>query len=165
VDPSTSQIRTPSSSTRLTNIPKEAVEKASKSLRRIISPTDDDNEILDSINVVRTIIKDALQKDPELKKRLASEEEFRANVTKKGEKTFIDSLRAMAANSNAQGSKAWEDLFEDGTSFSLIPRHSDLNLRLDVFLKEAPPHSVGSSHETTTSEEGTYWFQCRSTLF
>jgi len=64
-------------------------------------------------------VKGALAQDPKLKGRLASEEEFRDNVARKGEKTFIGSLRAMAADSDTQGSKAWKDLFEDGTSFSL----------------------------------------------
>ena len=115
-----SQTGTPSE-TQLTNIPKQDVEKATKSLRRCIYPKDDDNEILNVLNVVRTIVQDALKQDPELKEHLASEVEFFANVKRKGEKIFIDSLRAMAANSDTQGSKAWEGLFNDGTSFSLSP--------------------------------------------
>jgi hypothetical protein len=103
----------------LADIPKQAVEKVSKSLRRNIYPKDDENEILKVLNVVRTIVQDALKQDPELKEHLASEVEFFANVKRKGEKIFIDSLRAMAANSDTQGSKAWGGLFNDGTSFSL----------------------------------------------
>jgi hypothetical protein len=123
VDPSTSQ-RGTLSSTRLANVPKQAIEEASKSLRRNIFPKDDDDdEILNSLSlyVIWTIVKHTLEQDPKLKEHLASEEEFRKNVTRKGVKRFIDSLRAMTANSNsdAQGSKAWEDLFQDGTSFSL----------------------------------------------
>ena len=109
------------SSTRLANIPKRAVEKVAKSLRKNILPTDDDDEIRDSLKYVWVNVQDALENDPELKKCLAGKEEFYANVTKKGEKKFIDSLRTMAANSDTQGSKAWEDLFEDGTSFALGP--------------------------------------------
>jgi hypothetical protein len=66
-------------------------------------------------------VHDALEQDPELKQQLASRDEFRANVTKKGEKNFIDSLRAMAANSETQESKAWEGLFTDGTLFYFGP--------------------------------------------
>ena len=120
VDPPTPQRGTPSQK-RLANIPKQAVEKASKSLRKNISPKDDDDEILDALNHVWIGVKGALAQDPKLKGRLASEEEFRDNVARKGEKTFIGSLRAMAADSDTQGSKAWEVLFEDGTSFSLAP--------------------------------------------
>jgi hypothetical protein len=114
VEPSTPRTDTPSS-TRLANIPKQAVEKAFKFLKRNISPEDDDDDILD---YVWTGVKGALKQDPKLKEYLASEKEFRDNVTRKGEKNFIDSLRAMATNSDTQGSKAWADLFEDGTSFS-----------------------------------------------
>ncbi len=120
VDPSTPQGGSPSQK-RLANIPKQAVEKASKLLRKNISPKDDDDEITDALIYVWFGVKDTLKQDPKLKKYLASEEEFRDNVTRKGEKNFIDSLRAMAANSDTQGSEAWEDLFEDGTSFPLGP--------------------------------------------
>jgi hypothetical protein len=120
VDPSTPQRGTPSK-TRLANIPKQAVENACKYLRRNVLKDDDDDDILDALEVVHMVVNDALEQDPKLKDRLASEEEFRDNVTRKGEKNFIDSLRAMAANSDTQGSKAWHELFEDGTSFSLDP--------------------------------------------
>ena len=119
VDPPTSQSSTPSS-TRLANIPKEAVEEAADFLRRNVLFKDDDDKILKSLKYVWFNVQGALENDPELKKRLASKEEFHANVTKKGEKTFIDTLRTMAANSDTQGSKAWEYLFEDGTSFALV---------------------------------------------
>ena len=119
-NPSTPQRGSPSQ-TRLANIPKQAVEKASKSLRKNISPKDNDDDILDNLTVVWWLVKGALEQDPKLKECLASEEEFCDNVTRKGEKTFINSLKAMAANSDTQGSKAWDNLFEDGTSFSCGP--------------------------------------------
>jgi hypothetical protein len=120
VDPSTLRRGTPSS-TRLANIPKQAVEEATDFLGRYISPKDDDKRILSALKHVWFGVQDALEQDPKLKEHLASKEEFHNNVTRKGEKRFIDSLRAMAANSDTQGSRAWEDLFEDGTSFSLSP--------------------------------------------
>jgi len=122
VDPSTSQRGSPSQK-RLANIPKQAVEKASKFLRRIISPDDDDDddEILNALNHVWLRVQEALEQDPKVKNRLASKDEFRDSVRRNGEKKFIDSLRTMAVNSDTQGAKAWDDLFEDGTSFSLSP--------------------------------------------
>jgi hypothetical protein len=120
VDPSTSQSGTPSS-TWLANIPKEVVEDASKCLRKLVSPTDDDVKIVQFLSCVWALVQDTIEKDPELKIRLASKEEFYANIARKGEKNLIDSLRAMATNNDMQGSKAWEDLFEDGTSFSFGP--------------------------------------------
>jgi hypothetical protein len=119
-DPSTPQRGSPLQN-RLANVPEQAVEKASKSLIRIISPKDDDDEILDALKYVWIGVQEALEQDSKLKKHLASKDEFRDNVTRKGEKNFINSLRAMAANNDTQGSKAWLDLFEDGTSFSLGP--------------------------------------------
>jgi hypothetical protein len=99
----------------------QAVEKASKDLRQIIYP-DDDDEIPNALKIVRMLVEGALEQDPKLKEHLASEEELCDNVTRKGEKNFIDSLRAMAVNCDStQGSKAWENLFKDGTSFSLGP--------------------------------------------
>ena len=155
VDPSTPQRSSPSP--KQPDIPKKAVEKASKYLRKFISPKDDDDEILDALTFVWIFVQKALEQDPKLKKHLASRDEFHDNVTRKGEKNFIDSLRAMAANSDTQGSKAWVDLFEDGTSFSLGPKHSDRILRPEVFLKEIPAADVDPLHKaaSTSAQEGT----------
>ena len=107
----------------ISNIPKQVAESVCKSLRKLISPEGDDDEIRNELNYVWMGVRDALgvEQDPKVKRHLASREEFHDNVTRKGEKTFIESLRAMAANSDTRGNKAWEDLFEDGTSFSLGP--------------------------------------------
>ena len=119
VDQSAPRIGTPAR-IRLANIPEQAIVRASKYLRRNILPDDDDDEILQNLYQIRAIVKQALEEDPELKDHLASEEEYRGNVTKKGEKMFIDSLRTMAANSVTQGIKAWKGLLTDGTSSSLL---------------------------------------------
>ena len=120
VDPSAPLGGSPSKK-RLTNIPKQVVDSVCRTFRKLISPKDDDDEIRDVLHYVWTGVRDALEQDPNLKRHLASKKEFYDNVTRKGEKTFIESLRTMAANSDTQGNKAWEDLFEDGTSFSLGP--------------------------------------------
>ena len=120
VEPPTPQPETGTlSKTRLANIPKQVLEKACKYLKKHVSSDEDDDEILDALKYVYLDVHDALKLDPELD--LASEEDFRANVTRKGEKMFIGSLRAMATNSVKQGSIAWEDLFQDGKSFSFGP--------------------------------------------
>ena len=103
------------SSTRLANIPKQAVEEATDSPSGRIFPEVDDKRILNTLRHVWKDVQKVLEQDPKLKKYLASMEEFRDNVTKKGEKSFIDSLRAMATNSESQGSDAWKDSLEDGT--------------------------------------------------
>lgn len=140
VNPPTHQGGCPSKK-RLADIPKSAIEKAYQKFRRNVFPEDDDNEILDNLSLVWNSVSYALEFDPNLKKHLASVDEFRDNVVKKGEKTFIDSLRAMAANSDTQGGKAWEDLFED-----------------EVFLKEIPAPDVDPLHEaraSTSAQEAT----------
>src|SRR6267154_3671788 len=85
VDPSTSQRDSPSQK-RLADIPKQAVEKASKFLRRNISPDDDDDEILNALISVWANVQNALEQDPKVKECLASKDEFRDSVRKKGEK-------------------------------------------------------------------------------
>src|SRR5882762_10019660 len=90
-DSSTFQRGTPSN-TRLANIPMQAVDKAFKSLRKNISPEDDDGEIQDSLDMVWVAVHRALEQDPKMKKLLASNDEFRDNLRRKGEKPFFDSL-------------------------------------------------------------------------
>ena len=105
---------------RLENIPEEAVEGAVDDLILTIHPSHNDKTIKRKLKTVWAIVNGALEEDPELKDHLASEEEYRGNVTKKGEKMFIDSLRTMATNSVTQGIKAWKGLLTDGTSSSLL---------------------------------------------
>jgi hypothetical protein len=117
VNSSTPQTGTPSK-ILLANIPKQAIDEAIDSIKKHISRNEEDERILKH---VWFNVQDALEQVPGLKEPLASKDEFRANVTRKGEKNFIDSLRIMAANSDKQGSEAWEDLFQDGTLFCLCP--------------------------------------------
>ena len=105
------------------NISKQVVKDMTcHRLRRNLSPQRDSDEyILEILDCIWAIVKGLLKQDPKMEERLASEEEFRENVTRRGEKKFIDLLRAMAANSDTQGNKALDDLFEDGsTSFSCL---------------------------------------------
>ena len=111
------------SSSSNTNIQKQVVhEEACSRLKRNLPPQDNSDEwILASLDYVWIAVKRALEQDPKMKEHLASMKEFRDNVMRRGEKKFINSLRAMAANSDTQGSKAWDDLFEDGcTSFGCL---------------------------------------------
>ena len=58
--------------------------------------------------------------------------EFLTNVKRKGERKFIDSLKALAE------SGTWADLFEDGTLFcSFFSKRSDRVLCLEVFFLNA----------------------------
>jgi hypothetical protein len=90
-------------------------------LNIIISHTTNDIGITHVPILVFQLVKRTLEKDPKMKGCLASQEEFCDNVAGKGEKNFINSLRAMAANNDTQGSKAWDGLYDDGTSFPLGP--------------------------------------------
>ena len=149
IDPSTSQ-RDTLSITRLANIPKQAVNKASRSLRKQILPNEDDEEIWDSIGLIRTAIHEALEQDAGLKERLADKDEFLNNVKSKGKKKFIDSLRAMAKKETQDD--AWYELFEDGTLFAFLgfSRRSDPVLRLDVFLTKVQAQEVNSPRTADT---------------
>jgi hypothetical protein len=167
-DSSTFQRGTPSN-TRLANIPKQVVDKAFKSLRRNISPEDDDGEIQDALKHVWVDVHEVLEQDPNLKRHLASKEEFRDNVASKGQKNFFDSLRTMASNSVTQGSKAWEYLFEDGSYIALFGSiHSDCIPHPEVFFKQMKVPDVGSSSkdtkDSTPAQEGTQSLQSLSTL-
>ena len=164
-DPPTPQGGSPSKK-RLANIPKQAIEHESTFLRKIISPDSDDDEIRRQLNYVWTSFRNVLEHDPKLIKHLASKEEFRDNVTRKREKAFIESLRVMAANCDTQGSKAWVDLFEDGTSLSFVSKHSDRILCPEVFLKEMQAPEVDPLDQATgtSAQEGAQQLQSLFTL-
>ncbi len=139
VHSSTPKTGTPSR-IRLANIPQQNIDKACRSLRRQILQDDDDEAIKESFNLVWTTVFKALKQDEGLKGRLADENEFFDNVRRNGEKTFIDSLRAMAETGEAQ---AWYDLFEDSTFFFFLDfRRSDRVLHLVVFLKDTQASGV-----------------------
>jgi hypothetical protein len=141
IDPSTSQ-RDTLSKTRLANIPKEAVDQASRFLRRQIFDDDSDEQIWNSIGHVWKAMHEALEKYAGLEGCLADEKQFLDNVKSKGKRKFIDSLRDMAKKGTQDD--AWYDLFEDGTLFSFLgfSRRSDRVLRLDVFLKKIQASKV-----------------------
>ena len=65
----------------------------------IIRPEYDDRRILRCLNIVRTIVQDALKQDPKLKRHLADEGEFFDDVKSKGRHDFIKSL-VMAKNAS-----------------------------------------------------------------
>ncbi len=161
-DPPTPQGGTPPK-TRLANIPQRAIDKAVKSLRRIKFPEEDDDDDDDDDAILAFVwwpVHGALKQDDELKEHLVDSDGYLDNVTTKGKKKFIDSLRAMAANSDKQGSEAWNDLFEDGTSLSFFKfKHSDRVLHVEVFLKGMLVPNVDSLDEDTDadahSQEGT----------
>jgi hypothetical protein len=86
-----------------------AREEASKFLHRVVHPMDDDDEIRSFLIFVWTLVEDALEQDPKLKRKLADKDEFRDNVKRKGEQDFIkdSKLRDMAEHDS------WESLFDD----------------------------------------------------
>jgi hypothetical protein len=153
VDLSTPQ-STPSQ-TRPANIPAQNFQVACEDLVRIIRPEDDDSRIQRSLGHIWFVVHDTLERDPELERQVSNKSEFFANVKRKGEKEFIDSLKVMAK------SGAWAGLFEDGTLPSFFgSQHSDHVLCSDVFLKETP--RVPSLNTDLIS--GTQYLRSRSTL-
>jgi hypothetical protein len=87
-----------------------AIKNALRILGRQIVPEDDDDWIRNSMAQVWVAVRGALEVDPELRERLANQEDFLYNVKCKGEQEFIESLRGMAK------AGSWEHLFDDGTS-------------------------------------------------
>jgi hypothetical protein len=131
VDPST----TPNSpsQTQPPNIPAQVLQEACGFLEHNILPHYDDSRIRGDLGYVWMAVNDALEHDQKLKECLADKNQFFANVTRKGEQKFIDSLRSMAI------SGTWAALFADGTLLSFFDfEPSDHLDRLDVFLKEKP---------------------------
>ena len=125
--------------TRLANIPARFVQKACQSLAKVIRPEEDDDQIQESLYIVRAIVQCVLEQDPDLKDHLADECEFLDNIKKRlgGEQDFIKSLRGMAKDNS------WECLIEDGTSFSSFgSNHPDHFLCPDVFIKPLSTRSL-----------------------
>ena len=107
--PSTPPSPTPPPQRSRLGIPDQAIENACKRLGRNVDPDDDEDEVRESLNVVWTIVNDALSHDMALS--LTDLGEFRENVKRKGEQRFIYLLRDMARK------KSWGDLLENGTFF------------------------------------------------
>ena len=108
--------------TRLANIPAEVFQESCEALGNIIRPEYDNSRIQRSLGHVWMAIRIALEKDPKLEGHLADIKEFLANVKRKGEPKFIDSLKDMAE------SGIWAGLFEDGMFSSFDPKHFDYDL-------------------------------------
>jgi hypothetical protein len=83
------------------------------------------------LDFVWVAVRDALQEDPNLKARLANENQFKENVKKKDEQQFINLLRDIAKK------ESWRDLLQNGTSFlyfELKCSQADRVLSPEVFL-------------------------------
>ena len=65
-------------------------QEACEFLVNIIRPEYDDRRILRCLNIVQTIVQDALKQDMKLKRHLADEGEFVDNVKSKGRQDFIN---------------------------------------------------------------------------
>jgi hypothetical protein len=115
------------------NIPAQVLQEACGFLERNILPNYDDSRIRRDLVYIWMGVNRALEHDQKRKECLADHNQFLANVTRKGEQQFIDSLRSMAI------SGTWAALFDDGTLLSFfdfeLSGHLDC---LDVFLKEKP---------------------------
>jgi len=116
VDPSTTTTPNSPSRTQPPNIPAQVLQKACEALKRNILPHDDDSEIRDNLGHVWVAVKRALEHDQNRKGCLANNNQFLANVTRKGEQQFIHSLRSMAIRG------IWAALFDDDVFLTEKPR-------------------------------------------
>jgi hypothetical protein len=95
-------------------ISEQTIQKMCKTLHSIIKPGDDDARILEAFRVVFLVVRGALEEDPNLKARLANEDQFNENVKQKDEQQFINLLRDIVTK------ESWRDLLQNGTSCSLF---------------------------------------------
>jgi len=90
--------------------PEEDIEFMNKRLEYLVRPDDDDDKILSRLDFVRRAVHRTLSDDLEVIERLASWDEFLANVEREGEKKVIELLRNTAKGGS------WSDLFESCTT-------------------------------------------------
>jgi len=128
-NPTTPTRPTPPSTKSTICISEQTIQKMCRHLERNITTDDDDDWIRQSLGQVFVAVRNALQEDPNLKARLASEAQFNENVKKEGEQQFINLLRDIAKK------ESWRDLLQNGTSFPYSDLEcSDRVLSPDVFL-------------------------------
>ncbi len=130
-NPSTPTRPTPPSTQSTICISEQTIQTMCKRLERTIRPDDDDHWIRRSLGNVWFTVRNALEEDPNLKARLASEDQFKENVKKNDEQQFINLLRDIAKK------ESWRDLLQNGTSFLYFDlKCSDRVLSPDVFLNK-----------------------------
>jgi hypothetical protein len=109
-DPFTPPRRT-SSHTFSTSLSEEEIARTSRLLTHIVPQGDKSIADADILDLVWTSVSKTLKKDPERGKYLASEDQFKENIKRKGEGAFVSSLKDMAT------SGSWRDLPHDGVYF------------------------------------------------
>jgi hypothetical protein len=132
-NPSTPTRPTPPSTQSTICISEQTIQEMCENLELFshIIKTGDDARIRRSLGHVWFTVRRALQEDPNLKARLASEDQFKENVKQNDEQQFIDLLRDIAKK------QSWRDLLQNGTSFLYFDlKCSDRVLSPDLFLNK-----------------------------
>ena len=139
---------TPPSTQSTICISEQTIQGMCEGLEHLIRPGDDDAWIRRFLVNVFVTVRDALQEDPNLKARLANEDQFKENVKKKDEQQFINLLRDIARK------ESWRDLLQNGTSFLYFDLMcSDRVLSPEVFVNSnfvdptQPQWSLSSASE------------------
>jgi len=113
------------------SIPETTFQYLCTFLERNIKLADEDAHILLFLNSIWFTVHRALSEDKILSPRLANQAQFRANVDKIGETSFIKLLKDTASR------KSYQDLIENGTSFLASDlKHPNCVLFPEVFLKQ-----------------------------
>jgi hypothetical protein len=130
-NPSTPTRPTPPSTQSTICISEQTIQEMCEDLERIIRPGDNDARIRRFLGNIWFTVRHALQEDPNLKARLASEDQFKENVKQNDEQQFVNLLRDIAKK------ESWRDLLQNGTSFLYFDlKCSDRVLSPDVFLNK-----------------------------
>jgi len=93
------------------SIPATDFREICKFLETDVLPTSSDDWIRCRLAITWFTVNDALLKDKSLRPHLANQEQFRKNLDKIGELSFIKLLKDIARR------QSWQDLLEHGTYF------------------------------------------------
>jgi len=93
------------------SIPATDFRELCKFLETDVLPTSSDDWIRCRLAITWFTVNDALLKDKSLRPHLANQEQFRKNLDKIGELSFIKLLKDIARR------QSWQDLLEHGTYF------------------------------------------------
>jgi hypothetical protein len=93
------------------SIPDDVLAHATDDLACMINPEYEDARILRFLEPAGVIVRKTLSHDPNLKARVATEDEFIQNVEDRGKEEVIQLFKKATMN------ESWPELMLDGTSF------------------------------------------------
>jgi hypothetical protein len=154
--PSVQLVHTTPSVVKL-DIPDQAIREASRFLRNI-NLDDPDDQILSD---VWFYVYGKLSQYPTISGSIANEDEFHANVKRKGEKEILELVKDSASRNS------WLDLIHNGIFSSLMTSSSFHVIYSDVFVKKnsADPSKSGRISLSEPLAEGSHKLESTRFIF